>query len=218
MKNKRQFKSGFIFLSLAFVLPTIVYAGYDWYKNHIEPLPYFGKNYSVEEQNAPHSAISQFNFTNQDGMQINNNFVSGHICIVHYFFTSCPTICPIMIANLKGLQKDVSSSNFRILSLTVDPIHDTVGRLKRYALAKKIDNRNWQFATGKKEQLYLFARKGLSIDATDGDGGASDFIHSEKLVLLDPKQHIRGYYDGTDKSDVDRLKKDIHRLFIANEN
>ena len=218
MKNKRQFKASLIFLSLAFILPALAYAGYDWYKNHIEPLPYFGKYYAIESKNAPHSKIPQFSFTDQDGMPVNNSFLNGHVCIVHYFFTSCPTICPLMVANLKGLHTEISNNDLRILSLTVDPAHDTVKRLKRYATTKQIDDSDWKLVTGTKQQLYLFARKGLSIDATDGDGGAGDFIHSEKLVLIDQEQHIRGYYDGTDKTDVNRLKKDIYRLFQAQKN
>ena len=66
--------------------------------------------------------------------------------------------------------------------------------------------------TGEKKDLYGFARKGLFIIATDGDGGPDDFIHSEKLVLIDKHQHIRGYYDGTSDSEVNQLIKDIQRL------
>jgi protein SCO1/2 len=189
-----------------------------WYQNKLAPLPYYGKNFSVEQESSNNTRILPFDFIDQDSAALNNNFVIGHISVIHFFFTSCPTICPQMMVNLAAVHnKFKGNENLRIVSLTVDPAHDTPSRLKKYASIKKIDTQYWKLATADKTSLYLFARKGLYLDATDGDGGPSDFIHSEKLVLIDPDQHIRGYYDGTDKSDVEKLEDDIGRL-MAKQN
>ena len=102
--------------------------------------------------------------------------------------------------------------NVKIISLTVNPEEDTPKQLKEYALKRKIDLRKWQLGTGNKRDLYRFARNGLFITATDGDGGPNDFIHSDKFVLIDRNDHIRGYYDGTSPAEVAQLIKDIRRL------
>jgi protein SCO1/2 len=100
-----------------------------------------------------------------------------------------------------------------ISSLTVDPDRDSVGRLRTYAEHTGIKT-NWLLLTGEKISLYKFARKDLMIVATDGDGGPADFIHSEDLVLVDPLERIRGYYKGTDETEVNRLIHDIDKLKI----
>ena len=100
----------------------------------------------------------------------------------------------------------------RMVSLTVDPWHDTPAKLKRYAENKNMNLNQWQFGTGQKADLYRFARNGLFITADDGDGGTNDFIHSDKIVLLDRENHILGYYDGTDNDEITKLIKDISRL------
>jgi protein SCO1/2 len=88
-----------------------------------------------------------------------------------------------------------------------------VGKLKNYADHMGIGS-NWHLLTGDKIELYRFARKDLMIVATDGDGGPSDFIHSENLVLIDPTGRIRGYYKGTDEGEVNALIHDIDKLKI----
>jgi protein SCO1 len=98
-----------------------------------------------------------------------------------------------------------------ITSFTVDPLRDSVSRLHEYAQSHEMPM-DWNLLTGAKPDLYRFARKELEIIATDGDGGPDDFIHSDNLVLVDRSQRIRGYYNGTDEKDVDRLIHDIERL------
>jgi protein SCO1/2 len=106
-----------------------------------------------------------------------------------------------------------ADKNVLITSFTVDPDRDSVGKLRTYAEHEGIEA-NWHLLTGEKIDLYKFARKDLFVVATDGDGGPSDFIHSDKLVLIDPLLRIRGYYKGIDETDVNRLIHDIDKLRI----
>jgi protein SCO1/2 len=96
-------------------------------------------------------------------------------------------------------------------SFSVDPTRDSVERLKTYANQFGIGG-NWNLLTGNKTDIYRLARKSFSVVATDGDGGDQDFIHTEKLVLIDKQKCIRGYYSGTADSDVQQLITDIKKL------
>jgi protein SCO1 len=211
MKIKNKITIFFFLIILA--VPLIAFTGFRWYESNFAKLPFFGKNYTIDEANATHLKVPDFNFTDQDSSAINNSFIKKKVWVVHFFFTSCPSICPKMIANLKLVQDAYGKDDqLKILSLTVDPKYDTPSRLKWYANRKGINTVQWALATGSKKDIYRFARKALFIDATDGDGGVGDFIHSDKLVLIDRDLHIRGYYDGTDKDDIEQLMKDIKKL------
>src|SRR5690606_5000748 len=95
--------------------------------------------------------------------------------------------------------------NFKILSFWVDPTYDSPEVLEHCAAACGANEEQWQFVTGDKKARYSLARCGIMLPVQGGDGGKGDFIHSEKLVLVDQNKRIRGYYDGTDREDVDRL-------------
>jgi protein SCO1/2 len=211
MKIKNKITISFFLIVLA--VPLAAFTWFRWYESNVATLPFFGKNYTIDAADAPHLKVPDFNFTDQDSSALNSSFIKNKVWVVHFFFTSCPSICPKMIANLKLVQDAYGNDDrLKILSLTVNPKYDTPSRLKWYAKRKGVNTRQWAFATGSKKDLYGFARKALFIDATDGDGGEGDFIHSDKLVLIDRDLHIRGYYDGTDKADVVQLIKDINKL------
>ena len=119
-----------------------------------------------------------------------------------------------MTRSLKTVQDAFEEERDGILfnSFSIDPGRDHPGRLKIYAQKFSIATDNWQFLTGDKKDIYKLARNGFRIVATDGDGGPNDFIHSEKLVLIDRQRRIRGYYDGTNLEDVNNLIHDIKKL------
>ncbi len=100
----------------------------------------------------------------------------------------------------------------KFLSHTVDPETDTVAQLKRYADLHKADSKQWMLVTGDKKELYDIARTGYLLDASEGDGGPDDFIHTQNFALIDKDKRIRGYYDGTNTIEVDQLIKDIDLL------
>lgn len=205
-------KAWILFFSLAIVLPTVAFFTMRYYQQNISELPYYAENYAIQN-NIPDFKVPAYQFINQDNLTVDNSFTDGKIWVAHYFFTTCPTICPAMISGISDVQEQFkNNSELRIVSFTVDPKTDTPEVLKNYAENRGIDTQQWQLATGDKKLLYRFARKGLFIEATDGDGGANDFIHSEKLVLIDSNNRIRGYYDGTEPSDIKLLINDIQRL------
>jgi protein SCO1/2 len=209
MKNK----VWFLFFIGVIAIPLLAFSAVRWYDNNMATLPYYYQGTSVESENVKHFTVPDFAFVNQDSSALNSHFIKGKVWVINYFFTSCPTICPKMMANMQSIQKAFSKDDrVRLISLTVDPDHDTPAKLKRYSTLKHIDVLQWRLGTGSKEELYGFARHGLFITTTDGDGGVGDFIHSEKIILVDRQNHIRGYYDGTDADDVNQLIKDIARL------
>ncbi len=205
-------KAWLLFFGLAVIVPTLAFFAMRYYQQNISDLPYYAENYTIQNK-VPDFKIPEYQFINQDSLTVDNSFTDGKIWVAHYFFTTCPTICPAMISGISDVQEQFkNTSKLRIVSFTVDPETDTPEVLKNYAENRGIDTRQWQLATGDKKLLYRFARKGLFIEATDGDGGANDFIHSEKLVLIDSNNRIRGYYDGTESSDIKLLINDIQRL------
>ena len=135
------------------------------------------------------------------------------IVVADFFFSHCPTICPAMTRNLKKVQAAFKNEgNVLINSFSVDPVRDSATQLKAYSRRMQIDNSNWHLITGDKMGIYRLARESFMIVATDGDGGPGDFIHSEKLVLIDRQKRIRGFYQGTSESDTERLINDIKKL------
>ena len=203
----------FLFFQLIVAVPLLSFTLMNWYENNVEELPYYHKGTATESAGAVHFTVPAFVFVNQDSIPLTNNFIRGKVWVVNYFFTSCPTICPKMMAGMRLVQQAFpNDGQVGMVSLTVDPYHDTPAKLKRYAENKNMNLNQWQLGTGQKADLYRFARNGLFITADDGDGGTNDFIHSDKIVLIDRENHIRGYYDGTDNDEITKLIKDISRL------
>lgn len=157
--------------------------------------------------------IADFSLTNQNGETITQEDYKGKIYIADFFFTTCPTICPIMTKNMVDLQKALGKdSDVMLLSHSVTPEIDSVAQLKKYAVEKGIDDRNWNLVTGDKKQIYELARKSYLAVKTDGDGGPFDMIHTENFILVDQDKRIRGFYDGTKKEDIEKLLKDVELL------
>jgi len=161
--------------------------------------------------------IGAFKFLNQNSHWITELEMQDKVSVVEYFFTSCKSICPIMNTQMQRIQNKFSDTeDFRIFSFTVDPDVDTVAQMKRYASAHGANSRQWHFLTGEKSALYNLARRSFFIlkpaEAQNlGDAG-SDFIHTNNFVLIDQKLRIRGYYDGTNPKEVDRLILHIEQL------
>jgi len=158
--------------------------------------------------------IADFDLMNQDGEAFSSKSVSKKIWVVEYFFASCMGICPIMNEQMKRIQSAYySDTNVVILSFTVDPENDTPKVLKEYANAHESAAGKWFFLTGNKESIYKLARKSFFLlkpaeAKNQGDVG-SDFIHTNNFVLIDENKQIRGYYDGTNRNEVDELIEDI---------
>ena len=169
-------------------------------------------DYSVQHIKKNHK-IADFSLIDQNGDTITNNTYKSKIYIADFFFTRCATICPIMTGNMVLLQEIYKNDDeVMLLSHSVTPVIDSVPILKMYAKDKGIVDSKWHITTGDKKHIYDLARKSYFATLDEGDGGEQDFIHTEQFILVDKKRQIRGFYDGTDKEEVERIQKDIEIL------
>lgn len=161
--------------------------------------------------------ISPFSVINHNGETITEQYYENTVYVADFFFTTCPSICPIMTKNMYALQQKLSPyPGVKLLSFSVTPEIDSVAQLKGYAIENKLDDKRWNLVTGNKKEIYELARKSYLVVKDNGDGGPHDMIHTENFVLIDAKKRIRGYYDGTELSSIESIINDIN--ILANEN
>jgi len=157
--------------------------------------------------------VADFKLINQNGDTITQDNYAGKIYVTDFFFTRCMTICPIMTNNIWKLQEVFKDDDdIMFLSLSVTPVIDSVSVLKEYAISKGVIDAKWNITTGDKKHIYELARKSYFAVLEEGDGGLQDFIHTENFILVDKKKQIRGFYDGTNSEDIERLILDIRIL------
>ena len=162
--------------------------------------------------------ISDFNLINQNGEAITKEDFEGKIYIADFFFTRCQTICPIMAVNMKDLQEEFKNDpDLKFLSHSVTPVMDSVPILRAYADKNEAIDGKWEITTGDKRHIYELARKSYFAVLDEGDGGDQDFIHTEQFILVDQEGQIRGFYDGTEKEEMQRIIDDISILKRENE-
>ena len=156
--------------------------------------------------------ISDFILTNQNGKEITQADYKDKIYVADFFFTTCQDICPVMTKNMYELQEELKYDNeILLLSHTVIPEVDTVKRLKEYAIENNVDDSKWNLVTGDKKQIYELARKSY-LAVEDSNFNEFDMIHTENFMLIDKEKQIRGFYDGTNSEEINRLLKDIEIL------
>lgn len=157
--------------------------------------------------------IADFALINQNGKIITNETYENKIYIADFFFTRCQTICIVMAYNMGELQEYYKNDDdIMFLSHSVTPVIDSVPVLKEYALRKGVIDGKWNVTTGPKKHIYDLARKSYFAVLDEGEGDENDFIHTEQFVLVDKERRIRGFYDGTKKEDMEKVKKDIKLL------
>ncbi len=171
----------------------------------------FGNKTKLPVLGEPGHVAGAFSFVNQDGVRITEKSVRNKVTVVEYFFTSCPSICPVMNGNLKEVYEQFKTNpGFMILSHTVDPERDSVSVLKKYSARYDASPPGWQFLTGSKESLYQSASKDYLLAVEDSSN--SSFIHTQYVALLDKKRQIRGFYDLTNKENVGKMDEAIQQL------
>jgi len=167
---------------------------------------------TVKHKRSNHK-ISDFTLINQNGDIITQDNYQDKIYIADFFFTRCQTICPIMTINMSELQWHYKNDpDIMFLSHSVTPFIDSVAVLRKYADEKGVIDGKWNLVTGDKMHIYNLARKSYFAVLDEGDGGDQDFIHTEQFILVDKKKQIRGFYDGTDKEEMNRIFEDIEIL------
>lgn len=198
----------FLVLSIAFVTYSLKFTKED-------------KRLPIINANTGHH-VQPFKFVNQEGDTITNEDVKGKIYVVEYFFTTCKGICPRMNENMSKVYEAFrGNESVKILSHSVDPKKDTVGAMKAYSLRFDADPKQWMFLTGDKQELYDVARYSYLISAVDDTSNVdieSDFIHTDRFVLVDKDGYLRGkFYVGTDINEVQQLIGDIKSLLKEEE-
>ena len=220
MLNKKYIKNFNIgvILSLIFVLPPLLYFYTTRGYNTFSKLEVIGQK---------GHKIPDFSFINQNNNVVVNDSLIGNIYIANFFFTSCPTICPVMTKNMAYVQKKLSVyPNIRFLSHSVDPINDTPARMLDYVNTLKSKNvninlANWDFVTGNKNELYEIANS-YFVNVSPDSLAPGGFLHSEYFVIIDKEGRVRsgidknknvvGVYDGTNDAKMKDLISDIKVL------
>ena len=157
--------------------------------------------------------IANFELINQNGETITHQDYQDKIYVADFFFTRCQTICITMAFHMSELQEEYKDDDdILFLSHSVTPVMDSVSVLKAYAESKGVIDGKWNVTTGSKKHIYELARKSYFAVVDEGNGDENDFTHTEQFVLVDKERRIRGYYDGTEKEDMEKLKKDISVL------
>ena len=161
------------------------------------------------------SSVQPFSFIDQDGRTITNKDVAGKVYVAEYFFTTCKGICPKLNTNLKAVyEKYKNTPGFLILSHSVDPYTDSVGRLKKYADSLGVDSKNWIFLTGNKDSLYQAARVSYLLDDPKNNYTPIDeqFIHTQFFALVDKAGQVRKIIDGLKKDELRQMDEAIDQL------
>jgi protein SCO1/2 len=154
--------------------------------------------------------IANFSLINQNGKTITQEDYKDKIYIADFFFTTCQTICPIMTDHMAKIQQEIMDDDeVLLLSHSVTPKIDSVAQLKCYAIKKGVNDAKWNLVTGDKKHIYELARKSYLAVKDNEFGGDFDMIHTENFMLIDKKRQIRGFYDGTNSEDINRLLDDI---------
>jgi len=160
-----------------------------------------------------YQTIPSFSLLNQDSIVVNNETLKGKIYVADFFFTSCPTICPVMKKEMIRVYEEFKGNNqVVILSHTIDPEYDTLALLRDYASRLGSDCKQWMFLRGERKQVYELAEKGYYASAMADSTEPGGFIHSGGFILVDKHQRVRGIYDGTSTNDVDKLMSDMELL------
>ncbi|WP_431156946.1 SCO family protein [Winogradskyella poriferorum] len=209
-------KFGIFFSIMCFIIIAIFYN----ILNVKKPLPIYQPAMVSEElvdstiqHKAKYHKIADFSLINQNGEIVTQETYKDKIYVADFFFTTCPTICPIMTDHMYEIQKEIiSDDDVMLLSHSVTPKIDSVARLKKYAKEKGVIDRKWNLVTGDKKQIYELARKSYLAVKNDGNGDEYDMIHTENFMLIDKKRQIRGFYDGTNPDDISKLLEDIEAL------
>ncbi|WP_395634339.1 SCO family protein [Flavobacterium sp.] len=165
----------------------------------------------------------KFALTDQNGTKVTNETYKGKVYVVEFFFSTCPSICPIMNRNMAEIQnKFFGNPNFGIASITINPEYDTVAVLKEHAAQIGVKSSNWHLMTGDKAYIYNISNKGFNIYTGENGKAAGGFEHSGLFALIDKEGNIRCrkdkfgnpimYYDGLEKAGVKAIIEDIKKL------
>ena len=203
----------FVVVSLLFVLGSC--------SQNTDRLPILGERDTIKRMiegkevvDTVYHTIPDFKFINQEGDTVTAQNLKDKIYVADFFFTTCPTICPVMKKQmLKVYDKIKGQPDVAILSHTIDPQHDTPAVLKQYASDLGVkDAKQWMFVTGEREKIYDIGEHHYLVVAGADSTAPGGYIHSGAFILIDKEKRVRGMYNGTDDEGTKRLLADIERL------
>lgn len=217
-------KTAILGLALAIILPVTGYVLVRSYSEDAVQLPrrYFYDSVDTVVVNGKKTIdtswhkVKDIRFTNQLGKTVTLDSLKGKILVIDFFFTRCPSICPGLAMRMQRLQKSFINNNDTIvqfISISIDPEHDSVPQLRKFADRFTSNHDNWWFVTGDKKEIYDFAFNELKASIADTDIDTA-FIHTENFFLLDRDRVVRGWYNGFDNDKQAKLVKDIPLLML----
>jgi len=221
-------------LCIAILLPVVSYLVLKHYSDDASIMPrrYYDDSVITKMVNGKETSdtawhrVRNITLTNQLGNTVSLDSLHGKVIIADFFFTRCPSICPYLTRNMKRLQdglklkddtKRVDTTFVQFLSFSVDPERDSADVLKKYADRYGVNPDVWWLLTGPKKRIYDFALTELKMGLQDGGNADSNFIHSEKMILLDKDRVVRGYYNGLDTTELSRMGNDIVLLMLEKD-
>lgn len=230
--SKNEILKRVVLLSLL-ILPFLVYYifVYSVEENFFVTLDYVGPKEALQTDDGQwdtnYYQVPEFSFITQDDTTLSKEDMMGEIYLVNFFFSTCPSICPAMNYNVQQVQERFKGyENFKIVSFSVDPNHDTVEVLKAYEKRIGAMPGRWYFLTGNQEEIHRTANS-FFLSAMEDSAAAGGFLHSENLVLVDWAGHIRsgkddngnlrGVYNGLSPDEINELKDDIKVLIAEYE-
>lgn len=211
---------------LAILLPLTGYWLVKYYSKDAVHMPghYFYDSVAINKKNGKISTdtvwhhVKNISFTNQLGKQVSLDDLRGKVIVIDFFFTRCPTICPGLARNMKRLQDSFvkNDSIVQFISISVDPEHDSVVQLRKFADRFNVNHDSWWLVTGNKKEIYDFALNEIKANIADSNVDTA-FIHTEKFFLLDSNRIVRGWYNGFDSVEQRQLVTDIPTLMLERD-
>lgn len=179
-------------------------------------LPFIGEK-TVVDGKPQHYQIPDWTYTDQDGNPFSHSDLSEYVYVTDFFFVSCPSICPMVMKQMKRIYEAYKDDpRVKLVSFTIDPKRDTPERLKAFSKKLNVDTDKWIFLTGDKEKTFELANK-YFIVALEDEEAPGGFDHSGKIILVDKNRHVRSFSEGTEASETPRLIKDIQTLLDTYE-
>ena len=209
-----------------YLLSIISFALYSCSSEPARKLPILGTREPVEKTvngqlvvDTIYQTIPDFNFLNQDSVSVTNKDFDGKIYVADFFFTSCPSICPIMHRNLLKIYDEFKDNkDVKLVSHTIDFKYDTPSKLKRYADKLGVAGTQWEFLNGPQEQVYQIAEKNYLVAVGVDKDSPGGYIHQGWMILVDKEKRLRGAYDGTDEKQMAQLSEDMKTLLEEYKN
>ena len=220
-------KKAILALALAIIMPLAGYFVVKYYSKEAVHMPgrYFAPDsVVVSEKNGKTVTdtiwhkVKNIEFTNQLGKKVSLNDLKRKVLVIDFFFTRCPSICPGLARNMKRLQDSFvkNDSIVQFISISVDPAHDSVPQLRKFADRFNANHDTWWFVTGDKKEIYDFAFNELKASVTDSEVDTA-FLHTENFFLLDSNRIVRGWYNGFDTGKQAQLVRDIPLLMLEKD-